>query len=217
MSFIEKITAAIKNPKNAMKNISDQPMIEEAVMIVGIYAVLSALAAYIQTSKIIFIFEGFENMPPSMQSITAVFSVVGALVSPFLIWSIGTGVIHLISMALGGEGKFYPQMMTVVGYSFIPMLFGGIISLALLLFMEPMTITLSAADPAAAEEFYKNPYIFASSVIGTVMLIWTSIILFFGVQSAQRLTPAKSAIVAGIPLVIGVISLVWSIWNLGIL
>ncbi|KCZ71778.1 Yip1 domain [Candidatus Methanoperedens nitroreducens] len=217
MSFIEKITAAIKNPKNAMKNISDQPMIEEAVMIVGIYAVLGALAAYVQASKIIFVFEGFENMPPSIQSITMVLQVVGALVGPFLTWSIGTGIIHLISMALGGEGKFYPQMMTAVGYSFIPMLFGSIISLALLLLMEPMTITISATNQAAAEEFYKNPYIFASSVIGAVMLIWTSIILFFGVQSAQRLTPAKSAIVAGIPLVIGVISLVWSIWNLGIL
>ena len=109
MDFIEKIIETIKDPKSAMKYISEQPMIEEAVAIVGIYAVLSALAGYVQSYKVTAIYEGFENMPSSLQSITTIFTVVGGLAGAFIIWLVGAGIIHLISMALGGEGKLYPQ------------------------------------------------------------------------------------------------------------
>ncbi len=213
MSFIEKIAGTIKNPKNAMKSIAEQPMIEEAVAIVGIYAVLSALAGYVQSYKVTFIYEGFENMPSSMSSIMAVFAVVGGLIGAFILWLVGAGIIHLISMALGGEGKFYPQMMTVVGYSMVPMIFAGIISLVMLFMLEPMTITISRTNPMAVKELYNNPYILASSIIGLIMQIWFSIILFLGIQSAHKLTSAKSAIAAGIPLAVIVISFVFSIWS----
>ncbi len=214
MSFVEKIVGAIKNPKNAMKSISEQPMIEEGLMIVGIYAVLGALTAYVQSSKVTYIFEGFENMPSSMQSIIAITTIVFGLVGAFLLWLIGTGIIHLISLALGGEGKFHPQMMTVIGYSFIPMIFAGLISLVLILMVEPMTITISAANPTATKEIYNNPYLLASSIIGIIMEIWAAVIIFFGVQSAHRLTAVKSAIAAGIPLAIILILATWSIWSL---
>ena len=131
----------------------------------------------------------------------------------FIIWLVGAGIIHLISMALGGEGKFYPQMMTVVGYSMIPLLFAGIIALAMLIMLEPMTITISRANPMALKELSNNPYIIASNIIGLIMNIWFSIILFFGIQSAHKITPARSAIVAGIPLAVIVISFILSIWS----
>jgi hypothetical protein len=142
---------------------------------------------------------------------------VGGLVGAFIIWVVAAGIIHLISMALGGEGKFYPQMMAVVGYSMVPMFFASLISLTLLSMVEPMTITISATNPMAAKEIYNNPLFTASTIIGTIMQIWFSIILFFGVQSAHRLTPARSAIAAGIPLAVIVISFIWSIWSRSIL
>ncbi len=216
MDFVEKIVLILKNPMNAMKSIAEQPMIEEAVMIVGIYAVLGAISAYVISYKITYVFEGFENMPFSMQSITVIFSVVGGLIGPFLLWLIGTGILHLISLALGGEGKFYPQMMTVVGYSMIPLIFGGIISIGLLSMVEPATITVSQTNPMAAKELYNNLSFFASNLIGTIMEIWASLILFFGVQSAQQFTSIKSAIVAGIPLTMSVIFFAWSIFSLGV-
>jgi hypothetical protein len=213
MSFVEKVVETIKNPKNAMKSIAEQPMIEEAVAIVGIYAVLSALVGYVQSYKVTYIYEGFENMPSSLPSIMAIFAVVGGLVGAFIIWLVGAGIIHLISMALGGEGKFYPQIMTVVGYSMIPMIFAGIISLVMLFMLEPVTITISRTNPMAMKELYNNPYIIASSIVGLIMQIWFSIILFFGIRSAHKLTPTRSAIAAGIPLAVIVISFVFSIWS----
>jgi hypothetical protein len=214
MNFIEKVVETIKNPKSTMKNIAEQPMIEEAVIIIGILAILSALDAYVRSYTIII---NVENMPPSMQSIIAVTGVIFALIGTFLMWLIVTGILHFISMILSGEGKFYPQMMTVVGYSMVPLLFSGLISIIFLLMMEPTAITVSATNQTALKEIYNNPYVIGSSIIGTIMQVWASVILFFGVQSAHRLTPIKSATVAGIPLAINIISLVWSLRSIGII
>jgi hypothetical protein len=214
MNFIEKVIETIKNPKSTMKTIAEQPMIEEAVIIVGVLAILSSLGAYVRSYTLII---NVENMPPSMQSVISVTSVIFALIGPFLMWLIGTGILHFISMILSGEGKFYPQMLTVVGYSMVPLLFSGLISIIFLLMIEPTTITISATNPTALKDISNNPYIIGSNIIGTIMQVWASVILFFGVQSAHRLTPIKSAIVAGIPLAINILSLVWSLRSIGII
>lgn len=120
-------------------------------------------------------------------------------------------------MALGGEGKFSPQMMTIVSYSMIPLIFGGIISLLLLFASEPMTITISRTNPMAVKELYNTPNFFISTLIGLIMQIWFTVLLFFGLQSAEKFTPAKSAAVALIPLVIGVISIALSLRTIGII
>jgi hypothetical protein len=217
MDFTEKITGIINNPKETMKNIAEEPNIEEAVMIVGIYAVLSALSGYMQLNKITYIYEGFENMPSSMQSIMTVSAVIGGLLGAFVIWLIGTGIIHLISMALGGEGKFHPQMTTVIGYSMVPLILGGIISLLLIFSQDPMTITISSTNPMAARELYNSSNFLISIIIGLLFQIWFTVLLFFGLQNAQKFTPEKSAVIAIIPLTISVISMVWGFRSIGII
>ena len=209
MSFVERVIETIKNPKSAMEGIAEQPLIEEAVIIVGVYAVLSAISGLVIADKIIYVFEGMEDMRSSMESITGVSSVVFPLIGAFIMWVVITGVLHLISMALGGEGKFFPQMMTVVGFAMIPLIFGGIVGIVLISMVEPMTVTISASNPWAARDAIENPYLTASSVFGTLMQFWAAAIIFFGVTSAHRLTSGKSVVVAGIPVVIAIISLVW--------
>ena len=217
MNFVEKISGIINNPKETMKRISQEPHIEEAVMIVGIYAVLSALTGYVQLNKVTYIYEGFENMPSSMQSIMTISAVVGGLLGAFIIWLIGTGVIHLISMALGGEGKFHPQMTTIIGYSMVPLIFGGIISLLLVFSSDPLTITISRTNPMAANELYNSSNFLISMIVGLVFQIWFTALLFFGLQNAQKLSPEKSAVIAILPLAISVLSMVWGFKSMGIL
>lgn len=208
MSFVERVIGTIKNPKSAMEGIAEQPLIEDAVIIVGVYAVLSAISAFVMADKITYVFEGMGYMPSSIESITRVSSVVFPLIGAFILWVVVTGILHLVSMALGGEGKFYPQMMTIVGFAMIPLIFVGIVGIALISMVEPMTVTISAANPWAAKDAINSPYLTASSVFGTLMQFWTAAIIFFGVKSAHRLTPGKSAVVAGIPIVIAIIFLI---------
>ncbi|HEY9206189.1 MAG TPA: DUF1673 family protein [Candidatus Methanoperedens sp.] len=187
----------------AMKRMAEEPDIKNALVVVGVYAVLGALSTYMQSYRVTFVFEGFGDIPRLSNTEMAAFSFIGI----FILWFIGTGIIHQASKFLGGKGKFYPDMMTIAGYSFLPMILASLISLGLLFMVEPMTITLSPANPAAGKEIYDNPYIFGSSTIAAVLQILASAILFFGVQRVQKLTPARSAIVAGIPLVFFLASL----------
>ena len=209
MDFIEKIIGTIRNPKNVMNSISDKPLIEDALMLVGIYAILSALNALLMSDKITYVYEGLD-MPANMSSITTIAGVVGALIMVFVIWVIGTAIIHFISLALGGEGKYYPQMMTIIGFSMIPLIFGGIIGLILLSMVEPMTITINMENPQVTKDLFDNTYLNISRFSGLLMQIWAIGILFFGVQSSHNLSSGKSAIVAGIPLLITVVSFVLS-------
>ena len=83
---MERIIGTISNPKNTMKSIAQEPMIEEAVMIVGLYAALISIAAYLQSYKITMVFEGIPNMTSSMQSIMTISAIVFALITPFILW-----------------------------------------------------------------------------------------------------------------------------------
>jgi len=215
MSFVERVKGIISEPKKNMNNISEQPMIEEAVMIIGIYAILTAIGAYIQSYKITYIFEGFDNMPSSMQSLMTVSAIVAALIVPFIIWIIVTGVIHFLSMAAGGEGRFYPQMITIVGFSMLPLIFNAIISIGLFSMVEPQTINI--ADPTAMKELYSNSYFLIPMFVGIIIDVWSTIILYFGIKSAHKLSSNSSATIAAIPLVFSVISLIWTFRGIGIL
>jgi len=217
MNFVEKIKGALSDPKNTLKSIAEEPIIEEAVVIVGIYAVLASVAAYIQSYKITYVFEGFNNIPSSMQFLMTVSVIVGALIAPFIIWFIVAGVIHLLSLAAGGEGRFYPQVITIAGFSMLPMIFNGIISIGLFSLIEPQTIIISLANPADMNEIYSNPSFIVSGLAGIIIQIWSTIILYFGIQSSHKLSSNSSVIIATIPLLFSVISLILTIRGIGIL
>jgi hypothetical protein len=216
MNFIEKIVGAIIDPDNETKKIAEQPMIEEAVFIVGIYAVLVAIAAYIQSYKITFGIEGLDNIPSSMQSLMTISIIVFALIGPFLMWLIGSGVIHLLSIAAGGEGKFYPQMMTVAGYSMLPLILAGIISIGLFSVVEPQTIIISPANPMAVNMYSTPPFII-SEIAGILFQAWSTIILFFCIRNVHKLSSDTSAIIASIPLALSMISLIFSFRGIGLI
>lgn len=219
MNFVEKITGIINNPKETMKNIAQEPHIEEAVMIVGIYAIIGALAAYVQSSKIKFV---FENVKPEMQSFlpnestTMMIAIVSALVVSFIMWPIGTGIIHLISKAFGGEGKFSPQLITAAGYSMIPQIIGIVLTLALYLNMDPVTITMDMTNPRSGNSMM-TPFLYEMSIINLILLLWAGMIFFFGVQSVHKISPGKSAIAVGIPLAFSILMILWNLWNIGML
>ena len=216
MSFIENIVGTITNPKNETEKIAEHPMIEEAVMLIGVYGILTAIAAYILSNKITYIIPGFDNTS-SMRSLMILSSIVVALIVPIIIWLIGTGVIHLLSMAAGGEGKFYPQMLTVVGFSFLPMILNGIISIGIYSMIEPQVIDISSSDPMAMKELYSSPSFIALALIGIIIQVWSTTILYFGIRNAHKISSASSAIIAAIPLVLSVISTAWSFRGIGIL
>lgn len=204
MSLLEKIIGVMRNPGSEMKNIGENPMIEEAVMIIGIYAVLGAILAYIMSVNMKIAFQGFESIRSTFTMIIIGFSFI----SVFIFWPITTGVIHLISVASGGEGKFYPQMMTITGYSMIPMIPAVIINIGLFL------ISPVSSDPMAVNT--GQPMIF-SQIAGLIFQIFSTIILYYGIRYAHNLSSRTSGLIASIPLLFSVVSLIFTLMVPGFL
>ena len=163
------------------------------------------------------VFEGLDNMPSSMQSIMTISTIVFALITPFLIWFIVTGVIHLLSMAIGGEGRFYPQVMTITGYSMLPMILAGIISIGIFSIIEPQTIIISPTNPTALKDIYSSPLFIISEIVGIMLQAWSTLILFYGIRNAHNISSNASAIIASIPFAFSLISMVFTFRGIGII
>lgn len=220
MSFTEKIIGTINNPKETMKRIGEEPHIEEAVMIVGVLAIMGALVSYVSSYKINIVFEnvpsGMESMLPG-GSMFITINIVTALLSIFFGWFIGTGIIHVISKALSGEGKYYPDLITAAGYSMIPQIFGIIISLALYLNMDPVTVTMDLANPRAANSVMNTPFFLEIQIVSAILMLWSAVIFVFGVQSVHKLSTGKAAVAVGIPLAFTISMTLWNLYIIGVI
>jgi hypothetical protein len=196
MDFIKRTINILKRPKEAMQDISNTPLIEEAVMVVGTYALVSAADLYVRSSKIVQVTEINLELTRTMVIITAIFSA-------FVTWLILTGIIHNISLAIGGKGRFYPHMMVLIGYAMLPLIFGTILSTLIIYTTGPNILSI---NPYENQQILKEvqsstPYI-ASTLINYMAWIWSLLIISFGVQIHQKLSKEKALIIVAIPLVI---------------
>ena len=56
MNFTQRVIGVFTNPDKTMNDIVNDPRIEEAIVIVGIYAILAMLSSYILSSHISYIY-----------------------------------------------------------------------------------------------------------------------------------------------------------------
>lgn len=114
----------VTRPKETIEDVSKNPCIEDAVLIVGITSVIYAISAYLMQSKIIYDYGDMDiSGMETFKLITTVTPIIMGLIGVSVMWFIAAGIVHLISIALGGEGKFI-QMLVVYGYAYIPIMIG---------------------------------------------------------------------------------------------
>jgi hypothetical protein len=213
MSMISNITGIIVSPGQTIEKIAEKPYIEEAVMIVGIVAILSGISAYLALN--IFSFD-FGDMSADeiklINTIILIGGVVGPIITMMVMWIIATGVVHLISVALGGEGKF-TQMLVIYGYANIPILIGVVIGMILMMFIEPITISISAGSPDVMGGLISNPYYQSSIIISYLMELWSIGLVFMGVKCVHSLTSGKALIAVAIPLLFLIGTIVMTLFS----
>lgn len=215
MNLTGRIAGMVTSPGETIKDISEHPYIEEAVLVVGITAVLSAISAYMVQTKIIYDFSDLDA--PGMeivQLLTTVMPIVTALIGVFIMWVIAAGIVHLVSVALGGEGRFI-QTLVVYGYAYIPILISAVIGIVLMNFIEPINISVSSAGTAQGDMggFYSNPLFQASLVSGTLLKLWTIGLVFIGVKQIHGLDTNKALIAVAIPLLFLVFGFVMGMFS----
>ena len=212
MNLLNKITGILIKPEETIKEISDRPYIEEAFLIVGIIAILSAISAYLMP-----IIYDFSDLPPEAMEIvkfsTTVLPIVSALIGIIIMWIIAAGIIHFISVALGGEGKF-TQMLVVYGYSRTPLIINAVFGIILFSFIEPITITMTAAGAGnPMGEMLSNPYYVAIMIIGYIMQLWAIGLMFLGVKYVHNLSTNKALIAMALPILFFVLGIVTTLFS----
>lgn len=216
MNLFNKITGILIKPEETIKEISDRPYIEEAFLIVGIIAILSAISVYIMP-----IIYDFSELPADIPTetiniikfSTTVLPIVSALIGVIIMWIIAAGVIHFIAVALGGEGKF-TQMLVVYGYSRTPLIISVAIGIIFYSFIEPITITITEAGAGnPMSELLSNPYYMAMLIIGYIMQLWAIGLVFLGVRYVHNLSTNKALIAIALPLLFFVFGIVMTFFS----
>lgn len=204
MNFIERITGTITSPDKTMADVCKEPRWEEALVIVGLLAILSAIYGYLQGTHMVFT-GSVQGMDASMMNtITLITTVVSGLIMPVIVWIVATVVLFLIAMALGGDGKF-SSLLTGIGYSFIVKIFFTIIAMLVLTQAPYVTIeyTQSTTDMLAAQAPYTSSiFVLASNAILLIGLLWSCWIGILALKHCQKLSMKSAAIAVIIPLVL---------------
>lgn len=207
MKFIERLTGIFMKPGETMKDIANEPRIEESIVIVGIYAILYMLFTYVSTTRLNIIYDmpGLDTAS-GVRTIMTVVSLVFSLIMPFIIWLIIAGVLHLFAMAFGGSGKFFPNVVAGIGYSQIVKIFTILIALILMTQVPVLTLHISSSNPlaamSAAGQLSSNIFYLLSSLVITIGVIISSYLGMLAIKEGEKLTMKQAAMVVGIPLAI---------------
>jgi len=205
MKFTERLTGILVKPGETMKDIIKEPRIEEALVVVGIYAILSMLSTYLVTTHVKYVYD-VPGSTAGLQSIITLVTLVFGLIVPFIYWLIVSGVLHLFSMAFGGSGKFYPPIVTGIGYSEIVKIFAIIISILLLTQAPVITLEISSSNLSSvtsmAKDLYSSPFYILSQLVMVLGLLWSSYLGALAIKEGEKLTMTQALMVVGIPLVL---------------
>lgn len=198
MNFIERIMGMITKPDDTTKDIAKDPRIEEGLMVVGIYMILMVLAAYLSFTKIKYTgsIQGIDAS--TMATFTLIGGIGSAIVVVLVGWPVITGVAHVLSMFFGADGKFYPNMMTLIGYTAIPLIFMTVISIILTLMTPVTTIDIAAGAQTVSTSLFTNPIAILGMIITLLGSLWTAYMMVYAVKNGEKLSQTNSYIVVGL-------------------
>ncbi len=163
------------------------------------------------------------GMMPGVDSIILISAVVGAFLGTFIFWLVVAGLFYVISIPFKGKGSFN-RTLEVVGYGYLPQVIASIITLIAAIEYLPRVaipaLTQSAIeDPAMIEAATKalmhDPAMIeftqVSTLIAIVFMLWSANIWIFGMKHARGLSPRDAAICVGVPVVLYVIYVIYTL------
>jgi len=204
MNFIQRVVGMITKPGETMKDIIAEPRVEESLLVVAAYVVLLMIQSYITISHVnIVLTDNTSSISPdTLKLIMYVFGMGGAVVLGLLLWPIITAILHLFAMVFGGEGKFYPQVLTGIGFSYVPKIFMAVILIALATQMPDTTVNVSSSGGSSgiAGAALTGTLYWAQLAVSTLFLIWSCYLGALAIKDGEKLSMNNALIVVGVPL-----------------
>lgn len=161
--------------------------------VVALYAVLglagSALAVLGGLTQAQFETGQAQPLPPGFEDFldyAGVFSLVSAVIQPFVLWLLVSGLMQLVTRFFGGTGPF-SAMLAVVGVAQMPL----VLSAALYIPITGLQIVLGSPDQSGAS--VATVLGLLSALLGLAFLLWHVALVVIGAASARHVGYGQSA------------------------
>lgn len=207
MQFMERIIGMFTKPEETLKDILKEPRTEEPLLIVGILAIIWTIGAIIPVL----------HTGAGLSIVSAILALAGVLIG----WPIATGIVHIFALFLGGEGKYSPQMLNAIGYTYIVKIIPAVVAIILLLFMPTVsmdTVPQVTADMSAGqireamqpiisamERSLFSPIFIISLAIGYLALIWSCYLGALAVKEGDKVSKTTAYIAVFVPMVVSIL------------
>ncbi len=133
-------------------------------------------------------FEAGQPLPSGVENLLAyirVFSLVSAVIQPFVLWLLVSGLMQLVTRFFGGTGPF-SAMLAVVGVAQAPLVLSAAISLPI----TGLLVVLGPADQSGTSAATVLGLL--SSLIGLAFLLWHVALVVIGAAFARRVGYGQS-------------------------
>jgi len=218
--MVKSLVNALIHPNAFFKDaLTEKESLKIPGLIVIILGVFSAGYAYLiggLTGRML------AGMLPGMESIIAISTIFVAVILVFLFWVIWTGLFYVISSVFKGKGSF-KRSLEFVGYGYLPQILGVILTIIVALqylprVVVPQITSAMAQNPQmiidATNALRHDPAMMEmtqiTSVISIVFLLWSANIWIFGMRSARQLSERDSALCVGIPVVVYILYIIFT-------
>ncbi len=186
--------AVIWAPVSTLARVAEERRVLLGFGIVALYAALGliggAIAVFGGLTQAQFQQPGAQPLPPGFEDIldyVGVFSLVSAVLYPFVLWLLVSSLMQLVTRFFGGTGSF-STMLAVVGVAQVPL----VISAALYIPITGLQVVLGSPDPAEGAPVAAVLGLL-SSLLGLAFLLWHVALVVIGAASARRVGYGQSA------------------------
>jgi hypothetical protein len=169
-----------------------------ALIVISLSGIGFAIA--LEVSRGLSVPEGLEGLTWRVSLLT---SAIAALTN-VLLWPLTCGVILATGLVLWGRTVSYRRLLAAVGYAQLPMLLGGLLSLAMVIFRPVIVVPHGVAAEGAREA---QEYLYAQTVLGVTRYVsgvaglWTGVLLTLAVRYNLRLDIFRAAVTVLLPYV----------------
>jgi hypothetical protein len=130
-----------------------------------------------------------QPLPPGFEDFldyVGVFSLVSAVIQPFVLWLLVSGLMQLVTRFFGGTGPF-SAMLAVVGVAQVPL----VLSAALYIPITGLQVMLGPSDQSGAS--VATVLGLLTALLGLVFLLWHVALVVIGSASARGVGYGQSA------------------------
>lgn len=183
------MTNVLTNPDRFFAELSQRDVnLKTPFIIVLVSAIIGAIYAMMMYRVMM------SSLPEEVAAISYVFATISAisnLITPFISWILGAATFYVVSMLFKGEGSF-SRVFEFVGYGFVPAIIASVVGLVTIMIMTP-AVGFPLDNPELLQQTMMqhlsshDPAMMISTIIQILLVLWSVVILIFGVKHARNL------------------------------